>query len=109
MIHLVNDRVDCINTVKTDTALKAGSGFLSQYPQQFNLLYQILHALVNVCEAADGLSGQMGFSSGKILVLVLAGKRVCHGGGPDMGRSGRVSGYILYSLAHIVDDGTQAL
>ncbi len=57
LIDLKGHGIDGIDPVQAHTALKAGSGFLSQNAQQLDLFDQIFHILMDMGKAADDLTG----------------------------------------------------
>ena len=84
LIDLVGDGVGGVHGVEAHAALIAGAGLLGDHPQHLHLLHQILGGLVDVGEAVDLLTGQVGGGGHQLLVLLHARQGVGHGGGVDV-------------------------
>lgn len=60
-ICLIGCAVNGVERVHADTALETGCGLLSTESLHFNLLDQVIGALMDMCETVDGLACKNGF------------------------------------------------
>jgi hypothetical protein len=71
--------------------------------KHLNLFDQVIHALMDMGETVDSLSGEMGDSGHQVLMLRTEGQFIGEGCGFNVRPEGRVLGDILHPFSVVVD------